>query len=479
MKKSASIVYVAVCLFLCTLPFAGMLVARTDVTTENRTLAEFPQIQEEGKWNIDYLQEAGDYFEDHFAFRSLLVTMDSVIQSKIFGVSNMDTVLAGKDGWLYYTATLNDYLGTDTLSERGVYNMVHNISLLQQYVEERGAKFLLTIPPNKNSLYGENMPYYAGDKVSDVNNITLLKPELEKYEISYEDLFTVFSESNETLYLRQDSHWNHKGAVLAYNTILNRLSLEHETYETIENVRTKTTYGDLNKMLYPLDFAPEWDYSYKKEMTYRYVTETESVEDAWIETENADGEGSLLMFRDSFGNTLLPLMADTFQTGYFTKSQPYAIESYIERYHPEYVIVEKVERNIVDFAKEPPIMTGPVVTIEAQAEAVETSTEIVMAESEYDTAYWEIKGQIDSAYMKPDMKIYVHMEVGETITDYEAFTVTTSDSDNGYLLYIPKKQLMEEDIRLEILTESDGKLQSVATKQFQRSELVISNGNEE
>lgn len=71
------------------------------------------------------------------------MTADSEIMGKVFGVSNMDTVIDGKNGWLYYAATRADYLGEDTLSERGAYNVLHNLSLLQRYVEGSGAKFLL------------------------------------------------------------------------------------------------------------------------------------------------------------------------------------------------------------------------------------------------------------------------------------------------------------------------------------------------
>ena len=134
MRKKASIIYIVICLVLCALPFIGMVAVPTDTTTENREMAEFPQIKSEGKWNQKYLQQLGEYFNDHFAFRAALV-----IQTKIFGVSNMDTVIAGTDGWLYYQSTLPDYLGTDVMSDREVFNVANNLSIMQQAGENRGA----------------------------------------------------------------------------------------------------------------------------------------------------------------------------------------------------------------------------------------------------------------------------------------------------------------------------------------------------
>ena len=159
-------------------------------------------------------------------------------------------------------------------------------------------------------------------------------------------MFSLFKNQKEVLYLKRDSHWNNKGAVLAYNAILGQAGIEHEDYRDIWAVRLKTEYGDLGRMLYPVTAEPEWNYFYEKKHMFSYVTDTKSVEEAWIETENSQGSGNLLMFRDSFGNTLLPLMADTFSKGYFSKGVPQNIAGYMEMYNPDVVVFEKVERNI-------------------------------------------------------------------------------------------------------------------------------------
>lgn len=463
-NKIEMIIFIVVCFLLCLIPFVGMTVARTDITTENKTLASLPKLREDGKLNIEYLQELGNYFEDHFAFKNLLVTADSNIQSKIFGVSNMDTVITGKNGWLYYKDTLDDYLGQNTLSDRAIYNIANNLSIIQRYVEEKGAKFLFTAAPNKNSLYGENMPYYYNKKVSDINNLALLKPQLEKAEITYADLFSQFKSQSEILYLKRDSHWNNKGAVLAYNTILDALEIDHENYESIGSVRTKDYYGDLNKMIYPLGAEPEWNYEYQYDSSFVYETDTESVEDAWIQTSNKDGEGTLLMFRDSFGNTLLPLMAEVFEKGYFSKGVPYQIESYMNDYKPDTVIVEKVERNISDFAFEPPIMTGPSVELQEKTEEISTETTIMLEECGYDAEFWEISGRIDDDYAGSNVKVYVKV-ISDNDTDiYEAFTVSDEDSDNGYLLYIPKDLLVTDSAQIDVLVEEDDAIYSVKSE---------------
>lgn len=462
MKKIADVIYIVLCLSLCILPFAGMVVAPTETTTENREMARFPECKTDGQWNYEFAQELGAYFNDHFAFRTQLVMADSVIQSKVFGVSNMDTVIVGEDGWLYYASTLPDYLGTNEMSERELFNAANNISLMKDAVESKGTQFLLTVAPNKNSLYGEYMPYYDSIKVGTDANIDKLEEKFQSMQIPYVDLFTTFSQQDEILYLKKDSHWNEKGAVLAYNALLDGLELGHETYETVENVRTKTEYGDLNKMIYPIAFEPEWNYHYNVDNGYAYVTDTESVEDAWIETVNEDGTESLLMFRDSFGNTLLPYMANTFGHAYFSKSVPYRIEEYMEEYSPSYVVVEKVERNISEFAKEPPIMTGPVVDMVVPEKLKETDTTVSFQSSEVNADYWEITGMITTDYIKEDTKVYVAVITDEGSVCYEAFTVTKEGADNGYKLYVLKENITVDDIQIAVMVHNE-EVQKVAS----------------
>jgi hypothetical protein len=338
--------------------------------------------------------------------------------------------------------------------------------LVQQSVEERGAEFQFTIAPNKNTLYGEHMPYYDSKKVSEDSNADRVRVKLQECGVSYTNLFEAFENEEEVLYLKRDSHWNQKGAILAYHTILEDLGIEHETYEATEALRTRTEYGDLNQMIYPLGGEPEWNYQYQYETKYRYMTDTASVEDAWIGTENPDGNGSLLMFRDSFGNTLLPLMANTFETSYFSKELPYHLEDYMQQYHPQTVIVEKVERNMDDFASDPPIMTGPVVELDESADAIDTDTRFSVEESEYETDYWEIKGELDSDSVQENTRVYIRIQdEGETIT-YEAYTVSTESSDDGFLLYLPKTIMAADSVRIDVLTDTSEKILNVKSAEF-------------
>ena len=471
MKKTGNVIYIVICLVICVLPFAGMTVYKTNTTTENKTLAAFPDWQKDGRWNRSYFDELSAYFEDHFAFRQQLVSADAEIQSRVFGVSNVDTVAVGTDGWLYYTDTVNDYLAQDTMNERQVFDTVHNLSLLQQYVREQGVEFLFTVAPNKNSLYGEHMPYYLSKKAGTTKNMDKLKQPLTEAGISYVDLFAPFKDQKETLYLKRDSHWNNKGAVLAYNTLMDAVECDHPTYEDVDVERKKDEYGDLNKMLYPLTAIPEWNYRYESDSSWRYAGKDKDVEAAYIETECKDGEQSLLMFRDSFGNTLLPLMAQQYKQAAFSKSVPYRIAEYMDYCKPDIVIAEKVERNMDEFMTTPPIMQGPEV---AMTDPVKKSSDLgatlTLEDSSDDTKYYLVSGEVSGKELGSDMKIYIRVGSGESAIVYEAFTTVTDTSDYGYQLYLNKQQMQENGMvelikaELSVIVEQNGKWMQVSGK---------------
>lgn len=96
-------------------------------------------------------------------------------------------------------------------------------------MNEKGVQFLFTVAPNKNSLYGENMPYYDSLKVSSDKNLVNLQK-----------------------YLRQE----------------------------------QVSYGDLYEMLYPLAMTPEEEVYYDRQTTFAYVGEVVSNFDPKITTVN-------------------------------------------------------------------------------------------------------------------------------------------------------------------------------------------------
>ncbi len=433
--KIKSLAFLLACLLLCLIPTVGIIFFPTTKTSENRAMSEMPVLVKDGKLNTRFFDEFSDYFNEHMGLRNYMVTADARIQETLFGVSNVDGVVVGEDGWLYYSATLNDYLGTEVLSERELYNLAHNLSIVDDYLTERGIDLVVIIPPNKNTLYGEHMPYYDEYIVDQDHSAVLLKSYLADQDVPYLDLFELFEAQDEVLYLKRDSHWGTKGAWLVYNAVLDELGVAHERYEAEEPKLGKTHSGDLDRMLHSFFGELEEDYTYPMKNAYSFSSETADVTSGWLISTNPEGNGTILMFRDSFADNLIPFFSDEFATAYYSKGIPGHLERYLETYAPEHVVIEKVERNITDYLNSPPIISPVTGELPDDIIIADTASEISIEVSEYDVNYYLLSGAIDPERVETDTEVLV--SVNGTV--YRAFQT----GENGFALYLKKADFSE------------------------------------
>lgn len=455
-KKSLMLLFIVASLLICIIPSAGMILFKSDEAVSNEQQVEFPSFTtENGNFNENVFEEMGTYFEKHFAFRPYVISLDAEIQSTVFRVSNLESVVVGKDDYLFYSSTLDNYLGKNTLSDRAIDNISHNLKIMQSYVKAQGAEFLFTVAPNKNSLYPENMPYYYNTKVSDRKDINELKKAMEENGINYCDLYPVFENSDEVLYLKQDSHWNDKGALLACEEILTQLNKAHPVFDK-ENTKTTDFMGDLGKMIYPKTQKAESNYDYSDSFDFEYINEVNSVEDPIIQTKCESQSGNLYMYRDSFGNSILPFFASTYNQAYFTKTFPLNLSLDMLVHKPDTVVVELVERNLNWLATMPAVIPSTELTTYTIADKIGTAIDINAQISMVNMSLIEISGQLPKDSESEDCEIYVQLTDKTGLKHlYEAYHTCTENSDYGYLAYVPADNFNTGTVDISVITKTD------------------------
>ena len=258
------------------------------------------------------------------------------------------------------------------------------------------------------------------------------------------------------LYLKRDSHWNNKGACLAYNGIMDMLELPHEDYSGVTPKAVKNDNGDLNKMLYSFYGELEENYDYGLAQNYVYRNDVKSVEDGFIVTENKAGQGSMLMFRDSFGNTLIPFLSNEFAMSYYSKGVPHALERFAESYGPDCVVIQKVERNLAEYLETPPILTAPEGELPGVYSIRATATTAEIADCLNDMNYYCISGTVDPSCLDTGSEILVWVNG----TAYRAYHT----GENGFLLYLKKAALTAAEAAVEVYVLDDTCVQVLAEK---------------
>ena len=342
--------YVVLFWAVCMIPSVGTLFYHTELA-ENRELSKAPLLQtEDGRWNKDYFQELQTYVSEHFAFRGELVTADSMVRYKLFHTSCDDQVVIGRDGWLFFSETLADYMGI-TMMDSEIDQIVGRLSEVCKYIEGQGKQPLIVIVPNKNQIYPEYMPTRFGGK-TEQNNRGLLQAKMQVNNVPYVDAYRILLEgkAEDELYLHEDTHWNNTGARLVLNGIYEAYGLA-DRYELTGYQIEESHSPDLYAILFPAEEHFEVQRIYEDGKSYQYIGRMHSVDDMKICTSAEDGNGkSILVYRDSFGRALIPYMGGTFDHVTFNRSTPYDL-SLVQSVECDYVLIEIVERNLKDLGQ--------------------------------------------------------------------------------------------------------------------------------
>ena len=399
----------------------GMVFAGPSQAGANELLSSAPKWRNsDGSINREFLSDLSDWIGDRFFLRQELITLDNGLTAGVFGTSGNDKVIAGKDGWLFFANTLGDYTGTEHMTARELYSAAKNLELMSRFCQSQGREFAFMIAPNKNSVYSENMPYYG--VAAKETNAALLLGLLKQMDVKTVNLFAALEEIQEPLYFAHDSHWNSKGAALGAD-LINRAFGVESSYFSADFSQTEPHIGDLYQMLYPALGDTEKNPVYGGTLNFRYTSKATKPDSITLQTEGS-GQGSLLAYRDSFGNLLYPYLADSYEACYFSRSAAYDLTR-----EGDFVLIELVERNLSNLiaAKNLPVMPSPQVEL-ALPQTVSGMAQVTVA-SKAPEGFKLVSGTLPRT---PDTESSVYMVCGGKT--YEAFLL----ADSGFAAYVPE-----------------------------------------
>jgi len=194
---------------------------------EKRKLAPLPTLSGHGNSLETFPERFKTYYDDNFGFRGFLTYWHNYIKMFWFGSSPTSRVILGKDGWLFFDekAARMSYQRRITLSREGCAAWTRSLRLIGDWLYERGIPFVIMVPPNKSTVYGEYMP----DSIRPRDVPPLIDQFIacaSEAGIEVLDFRDVMLEAKEEfpLYPRTDTHWGPAGAHLAYRKLMGTLS---------------------------------------------------------------------------------------------------------------------------------------------------------------------------------------------------------------------------------------------------------------
>ncbi len=298
--------------------FINLIVKDTDISiTERRKLAKFPEVSIDNILNGKWTKEFENYTQDQFVGRDLFKNVKSFWSINIFRQKDNNKMFE-KDSALYKM----EY----PLSENNVRKNAEKIkNVYDKYLT--GKKVYFSIIPEKN--------YYLNDEhlLIDYNKIEgIMKDNLESFEY-----INILDELKLEDYYKTDIHWRQENILKVADKISTSMGekiVSDIDYEK-ENVGKfyGTYYGQIASNVNPDDIFILTNDTIKNSSTYNFETqkegevydrkETNDKYDIYVSgatplikitNQNAKENKELLLFRDSFGSSLAPLLVENYKT---------------------------------------------------------------------------------------------------------------------------------------------------------------------
>jgi alginate O-acetyltransferase complex protein AlgJ len=205
-----------------------------------------------------------EYYGDHFPFRGQFIFLHNLINLKIFGLSGINKVVVGKDGWLFLhqlgnkPSTVDYFRSAKLFTREELEDWKRILEERYRWLSRRGIHYLFLIAPNKSTVYPEKMPGNIR-KVRNYSRMDQLAAYLKTYsKVPVLDVRRALRRAKEKypVYMKTDTHWNEYGAYIAYREVMKTVSRWYKEAEPVPlplsgfNIGLKDwSGGDLAEML--------------------------------------------------------------------------------------------------------------------------------------------------------------------------------------------------------------------------------------
>lgn len=314
MKKHISLLFV-VLLWSALALWAWCKPAQGTSLSERRTLAQFPELSTNSVLSGDFMSDFGDYAVDQFPLRDTFRQVKAVTTYYGFRQSDNNGIYIA-DG----SAVKMEY----PLNQSSVDNALTRFNDLYEAYLQDASQIVFAIVPDKGYYLGENTGHLTMDYAS-------LFDTVEK-GLSWAEFADITDCLNADSYYRTDTHWRQETLLPAVEKLSDALGIPAEKAfreETLEQDFYGVYYGQAALPLEP-DVLRYLTWNGIEDCTvYSQDTgETTAVYDRnklaskdlyniflsggmalqTIQNPNAATNRELIVFRDSFGSSLVPLL---------------------------------------------------------------------------------------------------------------------------------------------------------------------------
>lgn len=339
-------VFVLVLTVTCILLFA--LPKKEMSETENRVLAKPPVLSISSLSDGSFMKDVEKYLSDHFPFRDKVIELKTALD-RTMGKKEENGVYIGKDGFLFQKQTAFDTEKVSAMT-KAMNGFVKKLG---------GVKAAAIISPNSSDILTELMP--VGCEIEDrIGHFEAIGQGLEK--IDFINCYSLFygSKDRTSLFYRTDHHWTTRAAYLAFEQVAKSLNkstkgIDYSFYTvandfqgTLSSSSAVTGSSDKIEICTPdekhSNYVVNYESSSRKTVS---LFEREKLEgknkyevflggnyDKVVITTDSDTDDTLLLFKDSYANCMIPMLTPLFSKivvidpRYYSDSLSKSLEEY-------------------------------------------------------------------------------------------------------------------------------------------------------
>jgi len=365
---------VALFVVVIALPLAANLagVDGADPGAENRELAPVPHIDGSLATLAALPTAAEAWFDDHFGFRSLLVRWYG--ESRLFwlGVSPSAAVVKGERGWFFYgdDKSVEDYANAEPMTDEALANWRAAILRARDWLRARDIAYVFVIAPDKHVIYGDEMPPTL-TRVGALSRMDQLLTGLQDTGLAVDLRPAEFdAKARERVYQHTDTHWNDRGALVAYQEIIRAVRARvprtpapwtREDFtasdRTVEGLDLAGMMG-LTRVLREVDMTLVPKRPRRARVLEPAGAEPTAEEGRLVTTIDDPSLPRAVIFRDSFTSRLVPFLSEHFSRAVYLWQNDFDA-AVVTQEHPDVVIQEIVSRHLYNFIPSPELVPKP------------------------------------------------------------------------------------------------------------------------
>lgn len=297
----------------------------------------------------DMLPKIDRYYDQNSPFRKQLISAYHGFTSKV-GFRATNHIPGIRSNWLFLKRTYPGFSGKKRFADYEKKKIIHKLEAIDSFLKKRNIKFIIMITPDKIQIYPELLPWVMRRKQAEINACEDLVQFIHRrshISICYPKKSLLENKKSGLLYYPNDSHWNMKGAYIAFAEIAKIIDhkISFPQPEEWHWIQKEITFGDLG-LVFPYEMPFPAGIRHTTTYDAQHTFDPDRKDRRFV-SPKAPSKLKILVFHDSFFASMEPYFHYFFhETHQLAASIDFEL---VEKEKPQIVFYQIVERNISSF----------------------------------------------------------------------------------------------------------------------------------